>query len=48
MTDESAIDFCTAVAGLSFSLLIFCIIDIFKTIKDLKCQEKKRPPNGSK
>ena len=46
MNHDTAIAILAAVAGVSFLLLIFCIIAIFKNMKDPKCQEKKPPPNG--
>ncbi len=48
MTTDTAIAICSAVAGLSALMLFYCIINIYKTIQDLKCQEKKPPPNGLK
>lgn len=36
MSTDTAIAICTAVAGLSSLMLFYCIISIYKTIRDLK------------
>lgn len=48
MTTDTAIAICSAVAGLSALMLFYCIINIYKTIMDLKNGKarKNKPSDG--